>query len=83
MIPAYHGMPAGPGKFPVMLADSIKVPVLGLYAGIDAFMKQDTIAPLRQGRRRLRPKAGRRLVREAPGLIAGRTSPPPPPLPLP
>ena len=32
---------------PIDFADAIKVPVLGLYAGIDAFVKQDTIAKMR------------------------------------
>jgi len=32
---------------PIDFADQIKVPVLGLYAGIDAFVKQETIAKMR------------------------------------
>ena len=32
---------------PIEFADAIKVPVLGLYAGIDAFVKQETIAKMR------------------------------------
>jgi carboxymethylenebutenolidase len=32
---------------PIDFADEIKVPVLGLYSGIDAFVKQETIAKMR------------------------------------
>ncbi|MBA4195662.1 MAG: carboxymethylenebutenolidase, partial [Comamonadaceae bacterium] len=32
---------------PIDFADQIKVPVLGLYSGIDAFVKQETIAKMR------------------------------------
>ena len=32
---------------PIDFADAIKVPVLGLYSGIDAFVKQETIAKMR------------------------------------
>lgn len=32
---------------PIDFADAIKVPVLGLYAGTDAFVKQETIAKMR------------------------------------
>ncbi len=32
---------------PIDFAESLKVPVLGLYSGIDAFVKQDTIAKMR------------------------------------
>ncbi|MDZ4102342.1 MAG: dienelactone hydrolase family protein [Hydrogenophaga sp.] len=32
---------------PIDFASEIKVPVLGLYSGIDAFVKQETIAKMR------------------------------------
>ena len=50
---AYYGLLEGlkDGKLrtadPIDFADNVKVPVLGLYSGIDAFVKQETIAKMR------------------------------------
>ena len=50
---AYYGLLEGlkdgnlRTRDPIDFADEIKVPVLGLYSGIDAFVKQETIAKMR------------------------------------